>query len=373
MMHILIAPDSFKESLSAQKVAEAIQEGFSQAIPHASFDLLPVGDGGEGTMTILSQALEMKEYTASVTGPLGQTITVKYARKANLALFESADVVGLAMIPKEKRNPLMIETRGIGELILHLGQEGVKKILIGVGGTASNDGGIGLAAGLGYEFYDEQGELLEPKGSELGKVARITRRKIPSFLEEVEIKILTDVINPLCGEDGATFVFAGQKGLSESFFPQVDRTMKHFYQLANPTIFSLKGAGAGGGIAAGLVTFVGGKMISGIDTCMDLLHFEERVQTADLVIVGEGKLDLQSLAGKAPIGIARKVPSGIPVIAICGSLSEDLPQFPFEKILAAFSVISRVESLEDTLSHAEDNLIQTARNIGNLFKYKNNH
>ncbi|WP_019782063.1 glycerate kinase, partial [Streptococcus sobrinus] len=165
---------------------------------------------------------------------------------------------------------------------------------------------------------------------------------------------------------GATYVFAAQKGLAEADFAQVDRAMESFYQLVNPTVFELAGAGAGGGMAAGLVTFAGGQLVSGIDAILDLLDFDQKVKEADLVLVGEGRMDKQSLAGKAPIGVARRTPAGIPVIAVCGSLREDLPDFPVENIVAAFPIISEVVSLENILASASQNLERTACNIGNL-------
>jgi len=369
-MHILIAPDSFKESLSATQVAQALRTGFSQALPDASFDLLSVGDGGEGTMAALTAALGWAKFYHTVTGPFGQPVKMPCARNDQQALFEMADLVGLASIPEEKRNPLAIETKGLGELILQLAEDGVRKILVGVGGSASNDGGIGLAAGLGYEFFDVDNHRLRPIGSSLGKVARISAEQVPAFLKEVEIEILTDVDNPLCGARGATTVFGGQKGLAPLLFSQVDQAMADFYQLVNPQVIDMDGAGAGGGMAAGLVAFAGGKIVSGIETCLDLLDFDERVKKADLVVVGEGRMDRQSLAGKAPIGVARRTPEGIPVLAICGSLADDLPDFPAENIQAAFSIISRADSLDRILEQAEQNLIRTAKNIGNVLKMK---
>ena len=369
-MHILIAPDSFKESLSATQVAQALQNGFSQALPDASFDLLPVGDGGEGTMAALTSALGWTEFYHIVTGPFGQPVKMPYARNGQQALFEMADLVGLASIPHEKRNPLAIETKGLGELILYLAEDGVRKILVGVGGSASNDGGIGLAAGLGYEFFDVGNHRLRPIGSSLGKVAQISAEQVPAFLKEVEIEILTDVDNPLCGERGATIVFGGQKGLAPLLFSQVDQAMADFYQLVDPQVIDMDGAGAGGGMAAGLVAFAGGKIVSGIKTCLDLLDFDDRVKKADLVVVGEGRMDRQTLAGKAPVGVARRTPEGIPVLAICGSLEDDLPDFPVGNIQAAFPIIARADSLDKILEQAEQNLIRTARNIGNLLKMK---
>ena len=176
--------------------------------------------------------------------------------------------------------------------------------------------------------------------------------------------------NPLCGQQGATQIFGRQKGLPEWLLSSVDQEMKKFYELANPQIFIQAGAGAGGGMAAGLVTFAKGKVVSGIDTCLDLLDFDRRVKEADLVIVGEGRMDKQSLAGKAPIGVARRTPKGIPVLAICGSLADDLPPFPRENIQAAFPIISQVADLDVTLAQARENLVRTARNIGNLLAIK---
>lgn len=367
-MHILIAPDSFKESLSAPQVARAVKCGLQQALPDATFDLLPLGDGGEGTVACLQESLGFEKKWHTVTGPFGQPVSMPYAVKEKTAMFEMADLVGLGKIPADKRNPLTIETRGLGELLLHLLDTGVTEIFIGVGGSSTNDGGIGMAAGLGYEFYDAAGNILPAIGQSLGKVASISAKDLKADLTELDIKILTDVDNPLCGPTGATKVFSKQKGLAENLQEPTDQAMQHFYQLIQPAILLEKGAGAGGGMAAGLLAFAGGKIVSGIDTSLDLLDFDLQVARADLVIVGEGRLDRQSLSGKTPIGVARRTPAGIPVIAICGSLAEDLPTFPVENIQAAFSVINRLASLEETLASAEENIIRTARNIGNLIQ-----
>lgn len=367
-MHILIAPDSFKESLSAAQVAQSIKKGLQQALPDATFDLLPLGDGGEGTVACLREALGFTEAYHKVTGPWGQAVDMPYAVKEKTAMFEMADLVGLGKIPVDKRNPLTIETRGLGELLLHLLESGVTDVFIGVGGSSTNDGGIGIAAGLGYEFYDADRKILPAIGQSLGKVASFSAENIPAGLKELNIKILTDVDNPLFGPTGATKVFSKQKGLPEEDQDQVDAAMKSFYDLVNPDLLTLPGAGAGGGMAAGFLAFAGGELLSGIDASLDLLDFDERVVRADLVIVGEGRLDRQSLSGKTPIGVARRTPQGIPVLAICGSLAEDLPAFPVENIQAAFSIINRLASLEETLASAEDNLIQTAGNIGNLLR-----
>lgn len=365
-MHILIAPDSFKESLSAPEVAKALKSGFRQALPSATFDLLPLGDGGEGTIACLKEALGYDWQTVSVTGPFGQKVDMPYASKGRSAMFEMADLVGLARIPKEKRNLLTIETRGLGELLVYLAENGFKEVLVGVGGSSTNDGGIGLAAGLGYEFYDQNGKGLPAIGASLGLVNSWSSEKVPTSLEKVTLKVLVDVDNPLCGPNGATYVFSAQKGLAIEKQEQVDQDMRAFYQQVNEEMINFAGAGAGGGMAAGLLTFAKGEIISGIDMCLNLLDFDRRVVKADLVVVGEGRLDRQSLSGKTPIGVAKRTPEKIPVIAICGSLSDDLPSFPISQIKAAFPIISHVDSLENTLAFAEKNLVRTAQNIGNL-------
>lgn len=367
-MHIVIAPDSFKESLSAIQVAEAIQKGFSKIYPKASYDLLPLGDGGEGTVDSLIQALQLEKRQTKVTGPFGDKINIRYAMKDDLAVFEMAEIVGLASIPISKRNPLFIKTHGIGELIVHLVQNGVQRIFIGVGGSASHDGGIGMASALGVKFYDYEGIEVEAIGANLGKIVSFSTEDLLVDLSQVKIDLVTDVDNPLCGPHGATNVFAGQKGMVSTEFERVDGEMVSFYNLVNPVILELAGAGAGGGMAAGLVQFAGARIQKGIDFVLDQLDFDERVLEADLVIVGEGRMDAQSLAGKTPIGVARRTPDDIPIIAICGSLKDDLPDFPFENICAAFPIIASVDSLENTLKSAEKNLIRTAEQVARILQ-----
>lgn len=369
-MKIIIAPDSFKESLPANQVAEAIKRGFKKALPDSECVLLPVGDGGEGTVAAIKNSLGLEEKTVQVTGPFGDEVQMHYFQKNQLALFEVADLVGLAKIPYEKRNPLEVQTKGIGQLILHLIEQGIKDIYIGVGGTASNDGGIGIAAGLGYQFYDENGIELEACGQSLFEISHISKDKASSVPADVRIKILADVTNPLCGPHGATFTFGKQKGLDPSKFQEVDAAIKDFYSKIEPEILKLDGAGAGGGIAAGLCAFAGAEIVSGIQTCLDLINFDQKVVNADLVIVGEGRLDSQSLAGKAPIGVAKRTPRGVPVLAICGSLAEDFPPLPFENIVAAFSILEKSEPLADSLKKAAVYLENTAASIARIMSLR---
>ena len=371
-MKIVIAPDSFKESLPASEVAKAIKRGLKKALPESKCLLLPVGDGGEGTVDAIKNSLGLVEKTALVTGPFGDEVQMTYVQKGELALFEVADLVGLAKIPIEKRNPLKIQTKGIGQLILYLIEQGMKEIYIGVGGTSSNDGGIGIASGLGYQFYDKNGDELLAIGQSLFEITDISKEKVISIPSGVHIKILADVTNPLCGIRGATYTFGKQKGLEPAKFQDVDIAIENFYRKVAPEMLKLDGAGAGGGIAAGLCAFAGAEIVSGIQTCLDLINFDEQVVDADLVIVGEGRLDAQSLSGKAPIGVAKRTPNGVPVIAICGSLAEDLPPLPFENVIAAFSILEKSEPLEDSLKNAAIYLEDTAANIGQILALKKN-
>ena len=371
-MKIVIAPDSFKESLPASEVAKAIKRGLKKALPESKCLLLPVGDGGEGTVDAIKNSLGLVEKTALVTGPFGDEIQMTYVQKGELALFEVADLVGLAKIPIEKRNPLKIQTKGIAQLILYLIEQGMKEIYIGVGGTSSNDGGIGIASGLGYQFYDKNGDELIAIGQSLFEISKILDKSVVTIPADVHIKILADVTNPLCGIRGATYTFGKQKGLEPAKFQDVDIAIENFYRKVAPEMLKLDGAGAGGGIAAGLCAFAGAEIVSGIQTCLDIINFDKNVADADLVIVGEGRLDSQSLSGKAPIGVAKRTPNGVPVIAICGSLAEDLPPLPFENVIAAFSILEKSEPLEDSLKNAAIYLEDTAANIGQILAWKKN-
>ena len=371
-MKVVIAPDSFKESLPANQVAEAIKRGFKRVIPDAEYLLLPVGDGGEGTVDAIKSSLALVEKTTLVTGPFGDEVQIPYYEKGELALFEVADLIGLEKIPNEKRYPLEIQTKGIGQLILHLIDQGIKDIYIGVGGTASNDGGIGIASGIGYQFFDENGNELQACGQSLSAIRKIAKERAIQIPADIHIKILADVTNPLCGPHGATYTFGKQKGLNSNEFEEVDKAIREFYEEIAPDVLTLEGAGAGGGIATGLYVFAGAEIVSGIHTCLELIKYDEKVADADLVIVGEGRLDAQSLSGKAPIGVAKRTPKGVPVIAICGSLAEDLPSLPFENIIAAFSILEKSEPLEDSLKNAATYLEHTAASIAQILSLKKN-
>ena len=346
-MHILIAPDSFKESLSALEVAKAVQKGFRKALPNATFDVMPVGDGGEGTLEALTGGLHLKRESHTVTGAFGQPVEAYYATNGRLAVFEMADICGLEKVPMNQRSPLTLTTKGVGEMIGHLVDLGVEEIMIGVVGSSTNDGGLGMAAGLGYRFFDKTGHEVEAIGEHLGDITMVSYESCRWDLSQIKVTVITDVTNPLCGPNGATYIFGEQKGLAKEEFASIDKDMERFYQTFFPAVLDLAGAGAGGGMAAGLAAFAGGQIISGIDAV----------------------LDKQSLSGKAPVGLAQRTPRVKLVIAICGSLKDDLPSFPISNIQAAFPIIADADTLENTLDKAEQNLERTAQNIGNLLSF----
>ncbi|MBL1224364.1 glycerate kinase [Enterococcus sp. BWR-S5] len=367
-MRILIAPDSFKESLSALEAAQCIKNGFEKIFPEAVYELLPIGDGGEGTVAALSANMRLTYADKEVTGPFGERKQIAYTTDGHTALVEMAALVGLEDIPREKRDPLRLSTKGLGELICLLAEEGVKQLFIGVGGSGTNDGGIGMAEGLGYIFFDAAGNRLEAVGENLGKVASFQKPSCLEQLKQMDITVITDVTNPLCGENGAVYVFGPQKGLEEAELAAADEDLRNFYSLIAPKIIDKPGSGAGGGMGAGLATFAQGAIVSGIDYVLDLLDFDKRVRKANLVIVGEGRMDGQSMEGKAPVGIARRVPTEIPVVAICGSTGAGSEQAVEHGIDAVFSTVHEVADLQKVLAEAAVNLERTAENVAALIK-----
>lgn len=365
-MKILMMPDSFKGSLSAKKAAKVLEKSFSQVFPSAAIDVLPVGDGGEGTLDALSQNIAMKEVWQTVSGWDGRQFSMRYMQFQDQAFFEMADLVGLPMFSKEQRRPLDILTIGLGELILQLQVGGIKKIYIGVGGSATVDGGIGLAAGLGYRFYDKEDQLLSPNGRNLAKIAKIDNTSVPELT--AEIYAVTDVKNVLCGESGASVVFGPQKGLKSEEIAATDQALKQVYNLVDDGLVNIPGSGAGGGLAAGIVGFAKGRIVHGIDFVLDVLDFDQRAQDADFIIVGEGKMDQQSMAGKAPVGIAQRAPKTTTVLAICGSVDQQVLDFQAYGIAACFPIIGQPDSLNEALEKAEINLERTGVNVARLIK-----
>jgi glycerate 2-kinase len=371
-MKIVIAPDSFKESLPAELVAKAIHDGFIAFFPDAEYHLLPIADGGEGTIQSLASANQAVIKTVSVTGPLSEPVQAKIAFSSDgkRAYIEMAEACGLHLVSPEERNPLNTTTFGVGELILYAMDSGAIELVIGVGGSATNDGGIGMATALGYQFYNQEGVLVRGIGQDLFHIESMTGDHRDHRLDEVEITIAADVENPLTGSNGATYVYGPQKGLKKEMLEEADNALGSFYKKAcshfNKEVMTIPGSGAGGGIGAGLLLFTNAEIKKGIDLVLEELDVRNICKDADLVIVGEGRMDGQTLNGKAPLGVAACSPPSSKVIAICGSIGDGSENLYEHGIQAVFPTIPALLPAERIMNDAYNNIKRTARNIAAL-------
>lgn len=372
---VVIAPDSFKESLSALEVAEAIERGFRQIFPQVQYVKLPMADGGEGTVDSMVAATGGEIVTVAVTGPLGQPVQAFYGLlgEGETAVIEMAAASGLHLAPKAQRDPRMTTSYGTGELIKAALDRGVKTIILGIGGSATNDGGAGMMQALGARLLDDNRQALPPGGAALAQLAYIDLSGVDPRLQQVSITAACDVDNPLCGANGASAVFGPQKGATPEMVTQLDAALRHYgtllEQATGREVINAPGAGAAGGMGAALLGMLNARLRPGIEIVIETLQLEEALRDADLVITGEGRLDSQSIHGKTPIGVARVAKRfGLPVIGIAGSLSEDYQVVHQHGIDAAFSVLDRVVSLEEALAEAADNLEVTARNVAAVWR-----
>jgi glycerate kinase len=372
---VVIAPDSFKESLSAMEVAEAIERGFRQIYPQVQYVKLPMADGGEGTVDSMVAATGGEIVRLEVTGPLGQSVSAFYGLlgEGETAVIEMAAASGLHLAPKGQRDPRITTSYGTGELILAALERGVKAIILGIGGSATNDGGAGMMQALGARLLDDQQQPLPPGGAALARLAQIDLSAVDPRLQQVSVTAACDVDNPLCGPHGASAVFGPQKGATPEMVTQLDSALNHFGRLLQQAtgreVLNAPGAGAAGGMGAALLGMLNARLRPGIEIVIETLRLEEALRDADLVITGEGRLDSQSIHGKTPIGVARVAKHyGLPVIGIAGSLSKDYQVVHQHGIDAAFSVLDRVVTLEEALADAADNLEVTARNVAAVWK-----
>ncbi|MFQ1023693.1 glycerate kinase [Avibacterium paragallinarum] len=375
-MKILIAPDSFKESLTALEVAEAIEIGFRKIFPYAQYCKIPMADGGEGTVQSLVDATRGKLIQCTVTAPLGNKINAFWGLSGDgeTAFIEMAAASGLHLVPMEARNPLKTTSFGTGELIFNALNYGVKKIILGIGGSATNDAGVGMLQALGARFLNAENQSLGDGGEQLIHTAHIDLSQLDSRLAQVQIEVACDVNNPLCGETGASAVFGPQKGATVQMVQQLDKALLHFAQQVQQqlgiAIAHQAGAGAAGGMGGGLLLLPKVRLKKGVNIVLETLNFSPQVQDADLVITGEGRMDGQSAYGKTPIGVAKIAKQfGKPVIAIVGCLREDYEVVYEQGIDAVFPIIRQLDSLENTLRSGKENLISTAQNIARFYQF----
>lgn len=374
-MKIVIAPDSFKESLTALEVAQAIQTGFVRIFPQAEFELVPMADGGEGTVQSLVDATGGILQKVAVSHPLagGVQATFGLSGESKTAFIEMAEASGLHLVPSEQRNPLKTTSFGTGELIKAALDCGVQKILLGIGGSATNDGGVGMLQALGASFRNAQGQEIGFGGEQLADITLIDLSQLDPRLAQVEIEVACDVNNPLCGEQGASAIFGPQKGATPEMVQQLDTALAHFadkvQQQLGLNIADYAGAGAAGGMGGGLLLLPKVRLKSGVQIVVQATQLAEKIQTADFVITGEGRMDAQSIAGKTPVGVANVAKQfGKPVIAIVGSLRADYPVVYQHGIDAVFPILHEIKGLAETLQAGRENLISTAENVARLLK-----
>ena len=374
-MKIVIAPDSFKESLTALEVAEAIEAGLKKVLPDAEYVKVPMADGGEGTVQSLVDATEGRLISAEVRAPLGNKVTAEFGLSGDgrTAIIEMAAASGLHLVPSEKRNPLHTTSYGTGELILAALDEGVAKIIVGIGGSATNDGGAGMLQALGALLLDANKQPIGAGGGSLKDLAKIELGGLDKRLAGVEIVVACDVDNPLCGEKGASAVFGPQKGATPEMVQALDSGLQHFAAIAardlGLDIQSPAGAGAAGGMGGGVLLLPDARLQAGVKIVMEAVGLAEKVQDADLVITGEGRMDAQSVHGKTPIGVAHTAKAfGKPVIAIVGCLREDYEVVYAQGIDAVFPIIRQLGSLEEILQHGRDNLVSAAQNVARIYQ-----
>ncbi|EIV3801309.1 glycerate kinase [Klebsiella aerogenes] len=369
-MKIVIAPDSYKESLSALDVATAIETGFREIYPHAEYVKVPVADGGEGTVEAMVAATQGHIVQVSVTGPLGEPVNAFYGLSGDMrcAYIEMAAASGLESVPPTRRNPLLTTSWGTGELIRHALDAGVSQIIIGIGGSATNDGGAGMAQALGAKLLSAGQQQIAPGGGALETLARIDLSELDPRLADCRIDVACDVTNPLTGPQGASAVFGPQKGATAAMIERLDRGLQHFAQIIDRDldidVLSLEGGGAAGGMGAALYAFCGANLRPGIEIVTDALGLAELVADADLVITGEGRIDSQTIHGKVPVGVAKVAKRfNVPVIGIAGSLTADVGVVHQHGLDAVFSVLYSVCTLDEALANAAANVRMTARNV----------
>ncbi|QQN34320.1 glycerate kinase [Rahnella aceris] len=374
-MKIIIAPDSFKESLSAECAAMAIEDGFRAVFPELEAVRLPVADGGEGTVDALIAATGGHRIDIEVTNPQGHRVRGFYGvnGKGDCAVIEMAAASGLMLVPAGQRDPLAATSFGTGELIRHALDGGIRHIILGIGGSATVDGGIGMVQALGGRFTDAQGIDLPWGGAALAQLAAIDLSALDPRLAQCRIEVACDVENPLTGPCGAAAVFGPQKGASVQDVQVLDAALAHLaaviFRHLGVNVLEWPGGGAAGGMGVAARLFLRGNMRSGIDIIMDAIGLEEAMQGATLVITGEGRLDQQTINGKAPVGVARLAQRyHVPVIGLAGILGEGVEVVHQHGLDAVFSILPRLAPLETVLEQGEENLRYAAQNLARVYR-----
>lgn len=358
-MKLLFASDSFKGSLTSEQTIKLLTRAAREVFGDCETEGVPVADGGEGTVDAIVAAEKGEIVTCTVHGPLMETVNARYGTfGGNRAVIEMSAASGLPLVPADKRNPMNTTTFGTGELILDALDKGYRDISIAIGGSATNDGGMGCARALGVRFLDESGVELEGFGRDLLRLHSIDATNLDPRIIECKITVMCDVTNPLCGKDGATWTFGAQKGATKEIQEQLEEGMCKYRDLIRKDFGidcdAIKGAGAAGGLGAALCVFLGGNMKSGIETVLDLIRFDERLSGVDLVVTGEGRTDWQSCFGKVMQGVGERAKTkGIPVLGLSGSLGKDALDICNHGISSLMTTVNSPMTLEEAMEKAE--------------------
>ncbi|MDE0467512.1 MAG: glycerate kinase [Candidatus Poribacteria bacterium] len=374
-MKIVVAPDSFKGSVSALEAACAIEQGLRRVFPDAVIEKIPMADGGEGTVQSLVDATGGHIQTHRVVAPLENEVDAQFGILAGgeTAVIEMASASGLTLVPADKRNPLRTTTYGTGQLIRAALEAGCRRLIIGIGGSATNDGGAGMAEALGVRLLDADGNRIPRAGAGLGQLASIDITSLHPAIAETETVVACDVNNPLTGPDGASHVYGPQKGATPEMIETLDGHLAHFDSVLTRTLGKsfndVPGAGAAGGLGAGLMAFLNAELQLGVDIMIDAVNLEERVKGAFIVFTGEGQLDFQTAFGKTPVGVAKVAKAhNIPVIAIAGGIAEGAEAVYDAGIDAMLGIVQEPMSLEDAVGDASRLIADTAEQAARLIR-----
>ncbi|EKF6710745.1 glycerate kinase [Vibrio cholerae] len=373
-MKVVIAPDSFKESLTAKQVCDAIQAGLARVWHDAKFVAIPVADGGEGTVQSLVDATQGRLVEVKVMGPQGKRVEAFYGMLGDnqTAVIEMAAASGLHHVPVAQRDPKLTTSFGTGELIRHALDQGVTKLIIGLGGSATNDGGVGMLAALGARFTNADGDPIQLTGGGLRELSNIDLQDFDPRLQHCDLLVACDVNNPLCGNKGASAVFGPQKGATPEDVQLLDGALQRFglltEQITGKAVIQSAGAGAAGGMGAALLAFTQARLRPGIEIVLETVQLAYQVSDADLVITGEGRIDSQTVHGKTPMGVAKVAKRfDVPVLALCGCTGDNYQAVYQCGIDAVFAAVPRAMSLEDALKESDFNLADLAENVARLW------
>ena len=376
-MKFILAPDSFKESMTAKEACISMENGIRKVFKDATCIHVPMADGGEGTVDALIESTNGNIYEVEVTAPLGNKVKAKFGilGDGKTAVIEMAEASGIHLVKLEDRNPLLTTTFGTGELIKHALDMNIERIIIGLGGSATNDGGVGMLQALGASFKGSNGKEIALGGGALKDLCTIDLSGFDKRIYDVKIEVACDVKNPLTGENGASFVFGAQKGGNKETLEALDSNLKHYAEVVKrdmgKEIDKVEGAGAAGGLGAALIGFCNGKLESGIDLVIKYSNLEEKVKDSDYVFTGEGSIDFQTKFGKTPIGVAKVAKKyNIPVIAFGGRIGEGIDELYSLGIDSVIGITPGVISLDEALSKGKDNLEISAENVVRILNLK---